>query len=127
MSEGYVQGTAAAVPGSSTRNWRVQAQLALPGAHQVGEPVSGTVQCFLLCRMATEMGEGRWAEGVTAICKVFVWPNYCKSPYVLNWQGKECCCTPREMMRVPFSSSPLLISQRAKNLERGSSKTRPRQ
>lgn len=52
MSGGCVQGTAAAaaVPGTSTHSWRVQAQLALPVGHQVGELVSGTVQYFLLCR-----------------------------------------------------------------------------
>lgn len=52
MSGGCVQGTAAAaaVPGSSTHNWRVQARLALPVVHQIGELVSGTVLYFVLCR-----------------------------------------------------------------------------
>ncbi|XP_075023490.1 phosphatidylserine decarboxylase proenzyme, mitochondrial isoform X6 [Calonectris borealis] len=42
MSGGCVQGTAAAaaVPGTSTHNWRVQARLALPVVHQIGELVS---------------------------------------------------------------------------------------
>lgn len=52
MSGGCVQGTAAAaaVPGTSTHNWKVQAWLALLGVHQIGELASGTVQYFLLCR-----------------------------------------------------------------------------
>lgn len=58
MSGGCVQGTAAAaaVPGSSTHSWRGRARLALPVVHQIGERVSGTVQCFLLCR------NGDWGE-----------------------------------------------------------------
>lgn len=52
MSGGCAQGpaAAAAVPGTSTHSWRAQARLALPVGHQVGELVSGTVECFLLCR-----------------------------------------------------------------------------
>lgn len=58
MSGGCVQGTAAAaaVPGTSTHNWRVQAQLALLVGHQIGELVSGTVRYFLLWR------NGDWRE-----------------------------------------------------------------
>lgn len=58
MSGGCVQGTAAAaaVPGTHSHNWRARARLALPAGRQIGELVSGTVWCFLLCR------NGVWRE-----------------------------------------------------------------
>lgn len=129
MSGGCVQGTAAAaaVPGTSTHNWTVQARLALPVVHQIGELVSGTVWCFLLCEngdWTEKRGEGGregfWAEGATAICKAFVWPNYYKAPYALNWQRRACCYMTRGTRRGFFFSFPLFsITRRTEKIAKG--------
>lgn len=63
-----------------------------------------------------EDGEGFWAEGATAICKAFVWPNYYKAPYALNWQRRTCCCMTRGMRRLSFCSVLLSIARRMEKI-----------
>lgn len=71
--------------------------------------------------------EGFWAEGATAICEAFVWPNYYKAPYALNWQRRACCYMTRGMRRLSFLSFLLSITRRMEKLARDHSETRPRQ
>lgn len=28
----------------------------------------------------------KWAGRKAAVCKAFVWPNYCKALYIFDWQ-----------------------------------------
>lgn len=64
--------------------------------------------------------EGFWAEGATAICKAFVWPNYYKAPYALNWQRRACCYMTRGTRRGFFFSFPLFsITRRTEKIAKG--------
>lgn len=64
---------------------------------------------------------------MTAICKAFVWPNYYKAPYALNWQRRACCYMTRGMRRLSFLSFLLSVTRRIEKLARDCSETRPRQ
>lgn len=124
MSGGCVQGTAAAaaVPGTSTHNWTVQARLALPVVHQIGELVSGTVWCFLLCEngdWTEKRGEGgrkvsgqkerqpsaKLLFGLITIKLLMHWIG--REGHAVIWQGEQ-----GEVFSFPFPCSPSLGEQK---------------